>query len=458
VVLWLAAPARFCGAAQPANAYPPVTLSASDRILVLAPHPDDEVLGCAGIIQQAQRLHLPVRIIFLTYGDNNEWSFLLFRKHPVLVPQAVRNMGTIRRTEAVAAARELGLLPQQLTFLGYPDFRTLDIWYAHWGKRPPERSMLTRVSAVPYADAYRPGAPYKGEEILKGLTAVIRDFNPTKIFLSHPGDHNPDHRALYLFTRVALWDMGVQGQVELYPYMIHYKNWPLPRGYLPEKSITPAAPFAQTVSWRAYGLNDAETALKLVALRKHASQFKSSGKYLLSFVRKNELFGDLPTINFTGPGSRSLQTTENIADAIEVPQELINEEKAAFVGIVKRSIILLDDSLTISLKLSRPMGKTVGTVLYIFGYRDDVAFAQMPKVRIRFGSWRHVVRDQNISIPLDAITVQRRARELTIRVPLKLLGNPQRILTSANTYMGAVPLDVISWRIVELSEAPAPQR
>jgi hypothetical protein len=31
---------------------PEITLSANDRIIIFAPHPDDEVLGCGGIIQK----------------------------------------------------------------------------------------------------------------------------------------------------------------------------------------------------------------------------------------------------------------------------------------------------------------------------------------------------------------------------------------------------------------------
>jgi len=115
------------------NQHQDVILSAQDRILILAPHPDDEVLGCGGIIQKAMGLKIPVRIVFLTYGDNNQWSFLLYRKHPVIMPKSVRSMGQVRHTEALAADKILGVTPEQLIFLGYPDFRTLKMWYAGWG-------------------------------------------------------------------------------------------------------------------------------------------------------------------------------------------------------------------------------------------------------------------------------------------------------------------------------------
>ena len=49
--------------------WPGLTLGSADRLLILAPHPDDEVLGCGGVIPQAVALGLPVRIVFFPYRD-----------------------------------------------------------------------------------------------------------------------------------------------------------------------------------------------------------------------------------------------------------------------------------------------------------------------------------------------------------------------------------------------------
>ena len=62
----------------------PVKLEPHDRILIFAPHPDDEILGCAGIIQKAKAMNIPVRVLFLTFGDSNEWAFLFYRKQQPL--------------------------------------------------------------------------------------------------------------------------------------------------------------------------------------------------------------------------------------------------------------------------------------------------------------------------------------------------------------------------------------
>src|SRR6478672_1921631 len=84
----------------PPLALAPLHLAGTDRILVLAPHPDDEVLGTGGVLQEAARRGLPVRVAFLTCGDSNEWSFLAYARRPVLLPKAVLAMGEIRQREA----------------------------------------------------------------------------------------------------------------------------------------------------------------------------------------------------------------------------------------------------------------------------------------------------------------------------------------------------------------------
>ena len=44
-------------------------LTAHDRLVILAPHPDDEVLGFAGLMTEFQRQGKPVSIVVVTRGD-----------------------------------------------------------------------------------------------------------------------------------------------------------------------------------------------------------------------------------------------------------------------------------------------------------------------------------------------------------------------------------------------------
>ncbi len=455
-LLWLAAcapaaprPAVTLAPATPmAGPRPEVTLTAADRILILAPHPDDETIGCGGVIQKAVALGLPLRVVFLTYGDNNEWSFVLYRKRLEVLPGQVQQMGLVRHDEATAAARTLGLTPEQLVFLGYPDFGTLDIWYSHWGDQPPLRSMLTRVTAVPYANARRPGAPYKGEEILADLETILGEFRPTQIFLSHPADHNPDHLALYLFTRVALWDLGLEPA--LYPYLVHYPRWPTPRGYLPSQPLTPPAGLGDTPAWWNAGLSQEEVLRKEAALRAHRTQYEANPRYLPAFVRTNELFSNYPEVVLWAGAADTALGPEGVDFDQEVSDELTETERAAFVGVEWRTVRRAGDDLTLTLRLSRPLAEGVGASIYLLGYRADQAFATLPKVHVQIGYLDTAVYDQEHELPEAGVVVTRAPTQIELRIPLALLGRPQRLLISARTYVGPVPLDSAAWRVVIL--------
>lgn len=430
-----------------------IQLTSDDRVLILAPHPDDEVLGCGGIIQKALAKQLPIKVVFFTYGDNNEWSFLVYRKHPVLFPKSVRSMGLIRHDEALEAGKVLGLLPEQLVFLGYPDFGTLNIWYNHWDNSFPFKSMLTKVRAVPYQNAFRPGALYKGEEILQDLTGILREFRPSKIFLSHPADHNVDHRALYLFTNVALWNLGMEPAVKLYPFLVHYKFWPQPRGHHPQEKLSPPDLYEKEISWGISQLNADEVMLKENALKKHHSQFETAASYLEAFIRTNELFGDFGKIKIDETISAAHLLSSRKAELVSPLEELVDAEKVSFVGIEEHSLATENGNLILSLSLSRGLAKEVGLSVYLFGYKQGVSFAKMPKIHLRFGALFQEAYDQNKKIELrkSGIQITRQQQQITIAIPLQLLNNPERILTSANTYLGGIPLDWVSWRIVEIT-------
>ena len=441
-----------------APTWPGIALTPQDRLLILAPHPDDEVICCGGLIQQAIARQLPVRVVFLTYGDNNEWSFLLYRKHPIFFPSSIRRMGLLRHEEAIAASRVLGLSPEHLVFLGYPDFGTLNIWNSHWRDRPPFHSMLTRAAQVPYANAMHPGAPYKGEAVLNDLTTILREFRPTKVFVSHPGDYMPDHRALYLFTRVALWNLEQEMHPEVYPYLVHFKRWPKPRRYDPTRWLEPPRVFAHSVAWQTHRLQPAEVEQKRLALRAHRTQYGYSARYLLSFVKPNELFGDFPVVTLPGSALPSMLSPDGQQHVQDPPEELTDEERAAFVGLEWRYARLEGRDLVVSVKFSRPLAKNVAVSVFIFGYRKNRPFEQMPKLHVQLGAFGYALYDQDQLLSKQSVTVTREPTHITLRVPLQMLGDPERILTSARSYLSEVPLDWVSWRILQLphvSTAPA---
>lgn len=66
---------------------------------ILAPHPDDEVLGCYGLIRQAQALGMPVQVHIATDGE---------RCFGPLAPALEMSLRQHRRQESEEAARRMG--------------------------------------------------------------------------------------------------------------------------------------------------------------------------------------------------------------------------------------------------------------------------------------------------------------------------------------------------------------
>lgn len=450
LLLCLSASAVF---AQQTNDLPALALNENDRILIFAPHPDDESLTCAGVIQSALAMNVPVRVVWLTMGDNNEWSFILYRKHLVIKASAERAMGEVRHEEAVAAMRALGLGPEHLAFLGYPDFGTLTIWDRHWGDGKPFKSMLTKVTKVPYANAYRPGAPYKGQDILRDITTNIREFKPTKVFCSHPSDLNVDHQALYLFTRVALWDLEREMQPALYPFPVHAAKWPRPDGLHSQLALTPPAQLASGIDWAIHPLTKEQEQGKEAALRAHRSQMGYSKGFMLSFVRANELFGGFPPLVVPTEQPESSLASGHFKRAPELQGELTETERAKFVGVEQVRMWREGDELVVAVHFSRPLGKEVSAAVYAFGYRSDRPFQEMPKLRVVCGDVKHEVFDQARKLPAKTVRSTRQAHQLTVRIPLSAMGDPQRALVSVHTYLGVDALDWAEWRVLEFAGA-----
>ncbi len=91
------------------------------RLLVIAPHPDDEALGAAGLIQRVVTAGGSVRVILMTSGDAFPEGVEAARHIRRPRPRDFRSYGDLREREATSAMQRLGLSRAQLLFLGFPD-------------------------------------------------------------------------------------------------------------------------------------------------------------------------------------------------------------------------------------------------------------------------------------------------------------------------------------------------
>ena len=427
---------------------PELTLTEADRILVLAPHPDDEVLATGGLVQQALAKGLPVEVVFLTNGDNNEFAFLFFSKAFTLDAHSAVYAGQTRAFEALRAGRELGLKGGEETFLGYPDFGTLEIWRNRWGDSEAFRSMFSEQNQVPYWFARTPDAPYKGESILTDLSEVIADFKPTKVFVSHPADTNPDHVAYDLFLRTALWDLKNQVNPEVYNYLTHYGEWPQPRGLLFDAPLEPPAKLDEAGRWVVLPLTPEQEKQKLEALKRHKTQFGASKAYLESYMRANELFDRVKDIPLA-PGSEEvllLPSGMGVAAGSALPE-------GASPDGAERRVRVEGNEVVFSVTLNPASAADVETDLSTFGYRSDRPFGEMPKIAIEAKGSGHKVTERGKALPEDAVKVSRSPGKVEVRIPLDLLENPEKVFVTAKASAGKTPLDVLPWVVLDLSTA-----
>ena len=427
---------------------PELTLTEADRILVLAPHPDDEVLATGGLVQQAIAKGLPVQVAFLTNGDNNEFAFLFFSKAFTLDANSAVHAGQVRAFEALRAGRELGLKGSEETFLGYPDFGTLEIWQNRWGDREAFRSMFSERNQVPYWFARTPDAPYKGESILTDLKEVLADFKPTKVFVSHPADTNPDHVAYDLFLRTALWDLKGEVKPEVYSYLTHYGEWPQPRGLLFDAPHEPPAQFDEAGRWVTLPLEPEQVKQKLEALKRHKTQYGASKTYLESYMRANELFDQIKDIPLA-PGTEGVQLLPS-GTGVAVGSEL---SAGAVTDGASRRVRVEGGDLVFSLALDAASAAAVETELDAFGYRSDRPFSEMPKIHVAAKGTSHKISERRQGLPADAVKVSRTPGQIEVRIPLALLENPERVFFSAKAKAGGASLDVLPWVVLDLRPA-----
>ncbi|HEY3268562.1 MAG TPA: PIG-L family deacetylase [Armatimonadota bacterium] len=275
---------------------------AADRLLVFAPHCDDETLGLAAYIQQALHAGAQVRVVFMTNGDGFTWSAEREFKRVRVGQAGYVQFGMARQQEALTALAISGVPSQDVTFLGYPDGGLAELWLHNWTPATPYVSRFTGFSRSPYPNSLTRGAIYCGQNVRADVQRLVREFRPTQVFCPHSADNHPDHWATFNFVTDVLWTerraggtaakaVPVQGL-----YLIHRGDWPVPQGYHPDDGLPPPAGLAHLdTDWRQVPVNLEQRDTKRRAIAAYVSQMRVMKRFLTSFVRRNELIGTRPS-------------------------------------------------------------------------------------------------------------------------------------------------------------------
>lgn len=202
-------------------------------MLVIAPHPDDEVIGCAGVMLQALEQQKHVGVVILTNGDGYPALAAAAAKkdRDQLTPEDFIKAGALRQTHSLRAMQRLGLPKEELVFLGYPDSGLQKI--SRLDDSTPFRQMFTQKRetygvAVPdyHTSTHGKPAPYLKSYLVGDLVEIIRKRQPKEVYVTHETDRHGDHSAAFGLVREALKSAGFQGR--LLTYVVHGKPPPQP--------------------------------------------------------------------------------------------------------------------------------------------------------------------------------------------------------------------------------------
>ncbi len=159
-----------------ASARPVKPLDASP-LLVVAPHQDDETLGCGGLIALKRRLGAPVTVIFVTDGASS----------PSRGNTPATDWTDLRRQEAFDALAVLGVPPAHCHFLEGPDGGLSD---------------LSAAQTATLADR---------------LARLISDVLPAQVAVTFRKDGHPDHEASFALVARAIRQSGHETELWEYP-------------------------------------------------------------------------------------------------------------------------------------------------------------------------------------------------------------------------------------------------
>ena len=130
------------------------------NVLVVAPHPDDESIGCGGAVGVHRAEGSAITVVWLTSGEAGTG------------PMTIDESRWLREAEALQAAEVLGVADTLF-------------------QRLPDGRLAEQVDAV-----------------TAQLTGIISRLRPHTVYAPHAGEDHPDHRAAHTATAGALEASG----------------------------------------------------------------------------------------------------------------------------------------------------------------------------------------------------------------------------------------------------------
>ncbi len=183
-----------------------VPVQKPQTVLVVAPHPDDEILCCSQTIKNHLRAGDDVTIVVITNGDGKDETN----------PTESLTYGARRQRESLLASKKLGIPKEKILFLGFPDGHLQDI-----EQKGQSRSVFTQLFQT-MRTSFFPETPYTWNGLQKSLQKVLEQSPPDIVYLPGQEDTHPDHDSTARAIRAAAKTKGIFPQWN--EYVVHFQK------------------------------------------------------------------------------------------------------------------------------------------------------------------------------------------------------------------------------------------
>ena len=434
----------------------PLSLEGHKRVLVLAPHSDDETLGAAGLIQSALQAGMEVRVVIATNGDGYLFATMddFHRLYPT--PADFVRMGNLRQQESLAAMQVLGLKPEQVTFLSYPDRGTPLLWNTYWSADDPYRSPYTADSRSPYPATYNPNAVYAGEDYLADLRGILATYQPDLVIYPHPDDVHPDHWGLSAFTRLAVaWQEREDPTFhpDMYAYLVHRPDFPSPGGLQPTQNLLPPVALYELdpAAWYRLELSQDEVLRKGQAVDQYKSQLPLLKDLLVTFIRANEVFAQPRPAALAGLAAGDPWQPDTWQDAHGNPVDVIQRDPVRDF-FTRTAIASADLSAVYAVRTPQ------NSVIVCGQARSQTSAQLIYRLYLLAVSQQGIVHLSFENRGTAKLTPVRLAGpNFCAEAPLADLGDPWLLFVGADVEdIGVGILDQTAWQQVNIGPAPGP--
>lgn len=191
-----------------------MNFNSDTRLIVIAAHPDDEVLGCGATLAKAISKGAKIRVVFMGEGVSARFPIGDYENDEYREQNRIRNMGALKALKTL-----------NIEDIHFNDFR-----------------YCCQFDTVPLL------------ALVKGIEEQFRNFLPNMLFTHNPNEVNIDHRLTYEAVEVACRPTSSVVPKEIYTFEIVCSgNWTFESSFKPNLFVDVEDFFEKKLqAWHCY--------------------------------------------------------------------------------------------------------------------------------------------------------------------------------------------------------------